>query len=427
MSDKNSSILEQAEGLFRSGNFQKLIDFYEKLRPAEQKKLGAEEQNRLQFMAGWAYAQTGQFPKAAKLVKTLLKAETGELGVWHLAASVSAGMAEYDQTDKHASDYFQNFFAGRYSATFGIGPELRYEVYNLWGKALKELGRADEAGPVFKKGIEAKPDHPAAYLNLLHLFFQQKKLSEAAPVLTAGLKNLAEPEELYKLVGFYCAPSQAAPIYLKALGAAGKWAEMLKFLSKNPALEQNGWAKKFKAQALGGLGQWEEARFVSEQYLAAAPSDWEALNELGNACFHLGFFDRAEECYRKALAANPGWEEGWRSLSVSLSQAGKLDEARVSLEQYLSKVPEDKTVYGFFADLLYRGKEFGRAVNFYEDFLRYHPREKESWVKLADCYFNLGHPQSALSSYKQAQILAPDSDEIRSKIEHLNRQFPPET
>jgi tetratricopeptide (TPR) repeat protein len=163
---------------------------------------------------------------------------------------------------------------------------------------------------------------------------------------------------------------------------------------------------------------------VSEQYLARVPNDWEALNELGNACFNLGFFSRAEECYRKALAANPAWEEGWRNLSVSLSREGKLQEARASLEQYITRVPQDKKVYGFLADLLYQEKEFGRAVNFYEDFLRYHPQEKDSWVKLAECYFNLGHPQSALTSYRQAQVLAPESDEIKTKIEHLNRQFP---
>ena len=94
------------------------------------------------------------------------------------------------------------------------------------------------------------------------------------------------------------------------------------------------------------------------------------------------------------------------------------------MEQYLSRVPEDKSVYGFFADLLYRENEFGRAVNFYEDFLRFHPAEKEAWVNLADCYLNLGHTQSALSSYRQAHSLAPDSEEIRAKIENLRGQLP---
>lgn len=424
MPETNVPLLERAQGLFDSHRYNDLVKLYEELGSEQKKKLSAEESARLSFLAAWSYQQIGKLQPAWRVLKPLLKSEPEELGVLHLAAAITCGMGEYDQTIRYASDYFEKFFAGRYEKKFGAMQGERFEVYNSWGKALKEMGQPDEAAPIFKKGIESKPDHPFAYLNLLHLYFQQKKYTEAGPVLSSALKNLSDTDELFKLVGFYCAPLQAAPIYLQALGAVGKWAEMLTFLNKNPALGKNEWSKKFKAQALGGLGQWEEARLISEQYLVKAANDWEALNELGNACFHLGFFERAEECYRKALAANPAWEEGWRNLSVSLSRGGKLQEARASLEQYISRVPQDKKVYGFLADLLYQEKEFGRAVNFYEDFLRYNPQEKDSWLKLADCYFNLGHPQSALTSYRQAQILAPESDEIKTKIEHLNRQFP---
>lgn len=417
-------ILEHSEQLFKANRWNDLIELFEKQPISGPPELLEKEQNGFLFWTATAYARLGKLPRAWKLIKKLLESCPDDLGVLHLAALVTCGMAEYDQTILYASRYFEKLSFNQYSQKFGLGENLKHEVYGFWGIALKQLGGLEEAAEKFKKAIEAKGDEPAGYLNLVHLYLQKGKFPEAGSILAEGLKKLSEPEELYKAAEVFCPNPQAATVYLKALSSAGKWPEMLKVLSKNSSLEHYHWAKKFKAQALAGLEAWGEARHYYEEYIASADGDWEALNELGNVCFHLGYFDRAEECYRQALETNPAWEQGWRNLSVSLTKLGKIKEARTSLEQYVSRVPEDKAVYGLLADLLYQEKEFGRAINFYEDYLRFHPAEKESWLKLADCYFNLGHPQSALVGYEQAQNLAPESNEIRAKIDSLKRQYP---
>jgi tetratricopeptide (TPR) repeat protein len=354
----------------------------------------------------------------------LVKTCPDDLGVLHLAAQTSSGMAEYDRTIHYAGRYFDALESGHFSQKFNSGETFQSEVYRFWGRALKETGKGEEAAVQFRKAIDAKSDDSLAYLDLSHFYFQVKKYGEAGQILSQGFKKAPQSEELLKLAEGFCATREGAAVCLKVFADAGKWSKVLAILEKHSSLRTLTWAKKFKAQALAGLGQWEEAKFLYEEYLSAFLDDWEVLNELGNVCFQLGEFDHAEDCYRRALERNPAWEEGWRNLSVSLSRLGKLKEARASLEQYITLVPEDKSVYGFFADLLYRENEFGRAVNFYEDFLRFHPAEKEAWVKLADCYLNLGHTQSALSSFRQAHTLAPESDEIRTKMEELRRQLP---
>ncbi|MGH8004997.1 MAG: tetratricopeptide repeat protein, partial [Limisphaerales bacterium] len=383
MSEVNNSVLERAQRLFEANQFLGLVALFEGLPAAEIRQLSTQDKLRLYFMAASAYLHVGKLPDASKLANKLVKACPDDLGVLHLAAQASSGMAEYDRTILFATRYFEELESGRFSQKFNSAEGLQSEVYRFWGRALKESGNPDEAGAKFRKAIEARSDDSSAYFDLSHLYFQVKKYGEAGQVLSQGFKKVPQSEELLKLAEGFCATREGAAVCLKVFADAGKWTKVLSVLEKHSSLRTLTWAKKFKAQALAGLGQWEEAKFLYEEYLSAFLDDWEVLNELGNVCFQLGEFDRAEECYRRALERNPAWEEGWRNLSVSLSRLGKLKEARASLEQYITLVPEDKSVYGFFADLLYRENEFGRAVNFYEDFLRFHPAEKEAWVKLA--------------------------------------------
>ncbi|MCI0331065.1 MAG: tetratricopeptide repeat protein [candidate division Zixibacteria bacterium] len=424
MADIQNSFLERAQRLFDARQFSQLTELYEHRQPAVLRQTSKIEKSRLYFLVACAYALSERFPQAWRLLETLLKEYPNELGVLHLAALVSCRMGEYDRTVIYAGRYFEALDSDGFSQKLGMGERKQAETWHYWGVALKETDRPEEAAVKFRKALEAKGDDLVAYLDLAHLFFQTKKYAEAGSILTEALKKLSETEDLLRLAEVFCAQPEGAAVCLKALSGAGKWVKMLTVLERHPQLRSFDWAKKYKAQALAGLGQWQEARFLYEEYLTAFPEDWEGLNELGNVSFQLGEFERAEECYRLALECNPAWEEGWRNLSVSLSRLGKHQEAKTSLEQYISLVPEDKSVYGFFADLLYRENEFGRAVNFYEDFLRFHPAEKEAWVKLADCYSNLGHSQSALSSYRQAHNLAPDSDEIRAKIDEIRRRLP---
>jgi tetratricopeptide (TPR) repeat protein len=424
MSEVSNSVLERAQRLFEANQFLGLVALFEGLSAAEVRQLPRPDKLRLYFIAASAYLHVGKVPAATKLANMLIKACPDDLGILHLATQASCMMAEYDRTCHFAVRYFEALESGQFTQKFGSGERVQSEVYRFWGRALKETGKSDEAAEKFRKAIEARSDDSQAYLDLSHFYFQVKKYGEAGQILSQGIKKAPQSEELLKLAESLCSTREGAAVCLKVFADAGKWSKVLAILEKHSSLRTLVWAKKFKAQALAGLGQWEEAKFLYEEYLSAFLDDWEVLNELGNVCFQLGEFDRAEECYRRALERNPAWEEGWRNLSVSLSRLGKLKEARASLEQYITLVPEDKSVYGFFADLLYRESEFGRAVNFYEDFLRFHPAEKEAWVKLADCYMNLGHAQSALSSYRQAHTLSPESDEIKTKIEELRRQLP---
>jgi tetratricopeptide (TPR) repeat protein len=53
-------------------------------------------------------------------------------------------------------------------------------------------------------------------------------------------------------------------------------------------------------------GLWQEARFRFERALAFAPKNAAALNDLAVSLEQVGDFEKARECYEKALALKPG-------------------------------------------------------------------------------------------------------------------------
>ncbi len=53
-------------------------------------------------------------------------------------------------------------------------------------------------------------------------------------------------------------------------------------------------------------GLWQEARFRFERAVALDPKNAAAYNDLAVALEQMGEFDKARECYEKALALKPG-------------------------------------------------------------------------------------------------------------------------
>jgi tetratricopeptide (TPR) repeat protein len=67
-----------------------------------------------------------------------------------------------------------------------ISPASPY-VLNKVGKALAELGRAEEAETAFRRAIVLHPDYPASYVNLARLLAEGKEWKAAAALLKASL------------------------------------------------------------------------------------------------------------------------------------------------------------------------------------------------------------------------------------------------
>ena len=145
MSEVNNSVLERAQRLFEANQFLGLVALFEGLAAAEIRQLARQDKLRLYFMAASSYLRVGKLAGASKFANMLVKACPDDLGVLHLAAQASCGMAEYDRAIHYSGRYFEALESGHFSQKFNSAEMLQSEVYRLWGRALKESGQPDEA------------------------------------------------------------------------------------------------------------------------------------------------------------------------------------------------------------------------------------------------------------------------------------------
>ncbi len=102
-------------------------------------------------------------------------------------------------------------------------------------------------------------------------------------------------------------------------------------------------AHGYLGTALAFDGQSEQAIQHSELALRLSPHDPQnAIFNVGLAAAHYlaGSFAEAIGCARKAVQQRSGWPPSHRIYCASLAQAGRLDEARVALDQLKELQPE---------------------------------------------------------------------------------------
>jgi len=71
-------------------------------------------------------------------------------------------------------------------------------------------------------------------------------------------------------------------------------------------------------------------------------SDSTVWKEAGDAHFHKGEFESACTCYTHAIELDPRYEAAWNNLGLSLSKAGKIDDAKL-VSARLKMLREKKT------------------------------------------------------------------------------------
>jgi tetratricopeptide (TPR) repeat protein len=87
------------------------------------------------------------------------------------------------------------------------------------------------------------------------------------------------------------------------------------------------------------LGEWESAKKIYSLILAIKPDHPDALVNLGNILYRLGFPEGAAAHYVKALEGDPRHPEGNYNLANILEEQGSLQEAALLYRRALEKEP----------------------------------------------------------------------------------------
>lgn len=235
----------------------------------------------------------------------------------------------------------------------------------------------------------------------------------------------------------------AAKEKLSGLGYTGESVEEL-FESDASRPDPKGFIELFtKVEGLDyyvDAGDFDQARRIAEQVLAAKPDIAHVHAKLGQIAIQTGDFAAAFDRYAEAIKLDPTKIE-WRiNLGILLSKRGQLDQA---VEQFhealrLAKPSEDTSPSldrvmasrEYFDPLISRAHynlgntrmqqgDVEQAVNAYREALRFDPDEPNVHYKLGLALRDLGNTDQAAVAFNEALRLAPNHAAAQRALDEL--------
>ncbi len=224
-------------------------------------------------------------------------------------------------------------------------------------------GRLSEAESVYRRVLEAHPDHPDA-LHLLGVLVHQ-----------AG-----RPERAADLIGRAVAKAPGRPVYLTSL-----------------------------ANAHLALGRAAEAMEGYRRALAIDPDFLDAHLNLGKTLAGADDPEGAAACFRRALALDPRLVAAHVNLGAVLRKLGQTDQAIDHLRRALTLDPDDADAHTLLGTALGDQWQWRDAAACCRRALEIDPGHAEAFNVLGLVWMLAGHPARAVECHRKAVAAAPRS------------------
>lgn len=258
---------------------------------------------------------------AQPLARKLLAAVPHEFGVLYLNGVIERESGDYPAARKHLEE------------AIVLNPNHYNSRYNL-GVVLAETGDPKGAREQLEKALALGAQEPQIRFKLASVL---RTLGE--PQLAQEQLKLYKEEEQAKADRTLAAskaaqaakemdngnPAKAAALYREAFTAYPKSAALAYRL----------------AMALDGAGNTDEERTVLEQAVQLDPNYFLAQDQLGYLASRAGDAASAEEHFREAVRAAPGYTQAWVSLAATLGMESRFSEAQEAIASALRLDPNN--------------------------------------------------------------------------------------
>jgi tetratricopeptide (TPR) repeat protein len=205
------------------------------------------------------------------------------------------------------------------------------------GRALRELGRLDEAAANCRRAIALKPDFAVAHCNLSIIHNLQGAFEAALESAIRAIELRPEFIEAHlngaaALVGQHrFAEAEAA--YRRALALQPNSADILEDLGR----------------VLIQLNRFDEAVACHQRAVELAPNNAAAHLTLSTTLLHAGDPRASEASGRRAIDLDPNFAWGWNGLGQVLRSLGRFDEAVSCFKRALELDPDLPDAYAGLA------------------------------------------------------------------------------
>ena len=174
-------------------------------------------------------------------------------------------------------------------------------------------------------------------------------------------------------------------------------------------------AQHHLANALAGLGRFDEAAAHYRKALNLSPHDPGVHNNFGYLLQRLGRHKTAAEHYRKALSINPNYPEALTNLGNTLQSLDRTEEAIEKYRAALELRPEFAEAYNNLASALGASHLHEEAIEACHKALALTPNSPVPFINLANSLGALGRPYEALTYYQRAIEIDPTNAETYAR------------
>ena len=263
-------------------------------------------------------------------------------------------------------------------------------VFRLLGRALRDLGRLDEARLALSKGREAR------------------QLTWEDPVLDRRTAFIA---------GFGGRMLQA-----ESLVASGEAAEALPILEELGAdFPEHATLLNLLAVAYSQTGDAEKSLAVLERAVGIAPEYYPLHLNLAGAYDDLGDTEKALDFLDRAIEVHPTFSVAHERKGVVLMRMGRYEEALVALDTAARHDARDPEVFYFAGVIESNFDRWQPAIDRFQQAIEVDPAFAKAYIHMARSYGELRRFDDARDALVKADALGTEAQDARSARAWLDR------
>lgn len=256
----------------------------------------------------------------------------------------------------------------------------------------------------FDQALRIDPDHEDSLEGKCAMLRMQRKFSEAQAAIEEGLRRRAESRALLIQLGWL----------QFGQGQLDKAIATFDRILKPYPYDQV--AIQWKILALRESNRISEAEKVANEALGNDASNAVFLCERGRLYYERDDFQKAEEHYSKAIAADPDYLDAYFNRMEALKRLNRSDEALKMLEGLKRLRPDDPDVIGQLGWFVLRTGNLLRARQELESLLRLDPKSSSTSNYMGVLAFFEERYHDAEAEFQKALKLEPTSDMYHSNL-----------
>jgi protein O-GlcNAc transferase len=317
-----------------------------------------------------------------------------------------------------------------YLAILAASPNHADANYNL-GVLRVQLGRWNEALPLFQRAIEANPNKEQYWMNYVGVLSFYKRLKDAENLIKAAKKSGLPQDFINKLQNILRSNQPTR----NAKDPESAFNELIALYNKGNLKEVVDRAQVLTKQfpkifvawhilgvAAARLGNLDQAIGAFKKVILLNPRHHEACNDLGNAFSAQRKLDEAVRAYKKAIVLRPDYAMSYYNLGNAYQKQGKFGESVEAYKKALAITPDNVDAHINMGVSLRGQDKLDEAVEAYKKALELNPEIPETFKNLGNVFNDQGKLEEAIASYKKALALKPDYASARAaKLEQQAR------